>query len=89
MYNRMKLPYFGLNVRILFQIYFGSGFESGFGSGIESGFESGSETFISVLDRIRIQPKVSDPSGSGSATLRQKVFRWGHQPVVIGQSKLT
>ncbi len=59
----MKLPYFGLNLRLLLQIYFGSGFESG--------FESGSKKLISVPDRIR--PKVSDPygsgSGSGSATL--------------------
>jgi hypothetical protein len=39
----------------------------------ESGFESGSEMFISVPDRIRIRPKVSDSYGSsfgsGSATL--------------------
>ena len=71
MYNRMKLPYFGLNVRLLFTDFFGSGFESGFGSG--------SKTFIPVPDRIRIRPKVSDPSGSGSdsgsgtATLRKSL----------------
>jgi hypothetical protein len=39
-----------------------------FGSSLGSGFESGSETFISVPDRIRIRPKVSNPSGSGSGS---------------------
>jgi hypothetical protein len=57
LYNRMKLPNFGLKL-----------ISSSFGSGFEYEFESGSETFISVPDRIR--PKVSDPSGSGSVTLQ-------------------
>ncbi len=46
-----------------------------FGSCFGSGFESGSKMFILDPDRIRIQPKVSDPygygSGSGSATLQE------------------
>ncbi len=39
----MKPPYFSLNIRLLFLIYFGSGFESG--------VESGSE--IRIRNRIR------------------------------------
>jgi hypothetical protein len=66
-HNCLKLPFFGLKIRLLFKICFGSSFGSG--------FESGSEMFISDTDRIRIRSKVSDPygygsgSGSGSATL--------------------
>jgi hypothetical protein len=72
MYNRLIVWNHLILAWILgsfFLIYFGSGFESGF----ESGSETGSEMFISVPDRIRIRPKVSDPygSGSGSATLTQ------------------
>jgi hypothetical protein len=52
----MEPPCFSLKIRLLFIDFF---------------FGSGSETFISVPDRIRIRPKVSDPSGSGSATLHQ------------------
>ena len=63
-YNHMKPAYFSLKIMLLFTDFFGSRFESGF----ESRSDSGSETFISVSDRIR--PKVSDPYGSGSATLR-------------------
>jgi hypothetical protein len=60
----MKPPYLSLNIRLLFSTKIS---DPVFGSGLESGFESGAEMFISVPDRIR--PKVSDPYGSGSATL--------------------
>jgi hypothetical protein len=55
MYNHVKPAYFSLKIMLLFTDFFGSSL--------------GSETFISVPNRIRIRPKVSDPSGSGSATL--------------------
>jgi hypothetical protein len=54
--NLLKPPYFSLNIRLLFLIYFGSGFEFGFESGFESGSETGSEMFITVPNRIRIRP---------------------------------
>ncbi len=47
-----------------------------------SGFGSGSETFISVPDRIRIQPNVSNPSGSGSATM-VALLNLEHSPLVV------
>ncbi len=66
----MKPPYFSLNIRLLFLIYFGSGFESG----SEIRIRNRIRNVISVPDRIRIRPKISDPygsgSGSGSATLK-------------------
>ncbi len=60
----MKPPYFSLNIRLLYS-----------DPDPKSGSETGSEMFISVPDRIRIRPKVSYPSGSGSgsATLEKNI----------------
>ncbi len=72
MYNRMKPPYFSLNIGLFFFLFIS---DPDSNPDPKSGSETGSEMFISVPDRIRIRPKVSDPygsgsgSGSGSATL--------------------
>ncbi len=69
----MKPSYFSLNIRFLFLIYLDPDSNPDSNpdpkSGSETGSETGFEMFISVPDRIRIWPKVSDPYGSGSATL--------------------
>jgi hypothetical protein len=70
----MKPPYFSLNIWLLFSDLFRIRILIRIRNpDPKSGSKTGSEMFISVLDRIRIRPKVSDPygssSGSGSATL--------------------
>ncbi len=84
MYNRMKPPYFSLNIRLLFLIYFGTGFGSGFESGFESGLESGSEMFISVPDpaksfgslRIRIRFRIRNTGTQNKIHYKKTTWDW-------------
>jgi hypothetical protein len=81
MYNRMKPPYFTLNIGLLFSYLFRIRIRVRIRNpDPKSGSETGYEMSISVPDRIRIRPKVPAPDPQHCYILYVfRSFSWGRR----------